>query len=93
VSGRVSPTVHPPSPSARRQPLLHDYPLAADRRENDHALAELLAPQGEQGYGGDWPERRNAVLDRGYAKDDRTASRDDRLALTGDDAEDETVET
>jgi hypothetical protein len=53
----------------------------------------LLAPQGEQGYGGDWPERRNAVLDRGYAKDDRTASRDDRLALTGDDAEDETVET
>ena len=54
---------------------------AADKRENDHDLAQLLAPETEHGYGGDWPERRNANLDRKQAKDDRKASHDDRLAL------------
>ncbi len=60
---------------------------AASQRENDLDLAQLLAPEDEYGYGGDWPERRNANLDRGYAKDDRKASHSDRLALTEDDAE------
>lgn len=59
---------------------------AADKRENDLDCAELLAPTDEYGYGGDWPERRNAALDRGHAKDDRTASHDDRIALIEDDA-------
>ena len=66
---------------------------AASKRENDLDLAQLLAPEDEYGYGGDWPERRNANLDRGHAKDDRKASHNDRLALTEDDAERGTDET
>jgi len=66
---------------------------AASQREKDLDLAELLAPEDEHGYGGDWPERRNANLDREYAKDDRKASQSDRLALTEGDAQHGTDET
>lgn len=66
---------------------------AASKRENDRDLAQFLTPEDEYGYGGDWPERRNANLDRGHAKDDRKASHNDRLALTEDDAERGTDET
>jgi uncharacterized protein (DUF3084 family) len=62
---------------------------AADEREKDLDRAELLAPPDKLGYGGDWPERRNASLDRGHAKDDRTASHGDRIALTEGHVEDD----
>jgi uncharacterized protein (DUF3084 family) len=65
----------------------------ADKRENDHDLAELLAPDDEHGYGGDWPERRNAALNRAESKEDRTSSHIDRVALTEGDAENGTDET
>ena len=58
---------------------------AAERRENDLDRAEMLDTESE--YGAHWPERRNASLDRGHAKDDRRASHEDRLALTENDAE------
>lgn len=45
----------------------------------------MLDPESK--YGAHWPERRNAGLDRGHAKDDRTASHDDRIALTEGDVE------
>jgi hypothetical protein len=64
----------------------------ADQRETDHDLAGLLALNREHGYGGDWPERRNAALDRAQAKQDRASSHDDRLALTESNAEDGTDE-
>jgi uncharacterized protein (DUF3084 family) len=67
--------------------------VAADKRENDHDLAQLLTAENEHGYGGDWPERRNAALDRGHAKGDRTSSHDDRIALTEDGAEGDTDQT
>jgi hypothetical protein len=63
---------------------------AADKREHELDLAEFLAPPDETGYGGDWPERRNAALDRAHSKDDRAASHDDRGALTAGPAEPET---
>jgi hypothetical protein len=57
---------------------------AADKRESELDRAEMLDPEG--GYGAHWPERRNAGLDRGHAKDDRTASHGDRVALTENDS-------
>ena len=62
----------------------------ADKRETDHDLAELLDPSDGHGYGGDWPERRNAALDRAQAKQDRASSHDDRIALSEDNAGDGT---
>jgi hypothetical protein len=62
---------------------------AADKREHDLDLAEFLAPTDKTGYGGSWPERRNAALDRAHSKDDRVASHDDRGALTEGPAEPE----
>lgn len=56
--------------------------VAADKREHDLDLAEFLSPKDKAGYGGDWPERRNAALDRAHSKGDRTASHEDRDALT-----------
>jgi uncharacterized protein (DUF3084 family) len=55
---------------------------AADKRENDLDRERLLAPSEIAGYGDDWPERRNAGLDRVYSKSDRQASHDDRVHLT-----------
>ncbi len=67
--------------------------VAADKRENDHDRTQLLATDNAHGYGGDWPERRNAALDRGHSKGDRTSSHDDRVALTEAGAEDGTDQT
>ena len=33
-------------------------------------------------YGDDWPERRNAGLDRRHSNEDREASHEDRIELT-----------
>ena len=52
---------------------------SAERRDRELDLAEMLAVVGT--YGDRWPERRAAVLDRQHARDDRAASREDRLAL------------
>jgi hypothetical protein len=65
--------------------------VAAEERENDLDRAEMLNPDIQ--YGAHWPERRNAGLDRGHAKNDRTASHGDRLALTEDDIEHDTAQT
>jgi len=67
--------------------------VAAESRERELDLAALLAAPEEHGYGADWPERRNAGLDRGHAKGDRKASRDDRIALSEGDAEQRTDDT
>ena len=49
----------------------------------------MLAPRDDVGYGDDWPERRNAALDRRSSKADRAASHDDRIQLAeGADADD-----
>lgn len=62
---------------------------AADSRESDLDRTQFLAPPDDRGYGADWPERRNAGLDREHAKQDRETSQDDRVALTKEaDAED-----
>ena len=75
---------------AKRLQAAQTLLAAADKRERDLDLSELLAPPDQPGYGDDWPERRNAGLDRAHAKEDRTASHDDRVALTEGRAEDET---
>jgi uncharacterized protein (DUF3084 family) len=64
---------------------------AAEKREDNLDRAEMLDPNSE--YGAHWPERRNAGLDRGHAKEDRTASRGDRVALTENDVEHDTNES
>jgi hypothetical protein len=63
----------------KRDAASDDRDVAAGKRENDLDRAEMLDPESK--YGAHWPERRNAGLDRGHAKDDRTASHDDRIAL------------
>lgn len=58
---------------------------AAEEREREVDLAEMLDVNGTYvngTYGDHWAERREASLDRLHAKDDRTASREDRIALT-----------
>jgi hypothetical protein len=52
---------------------------SAEQRDRELDLAEMLAVVGT--YGDRWPERRAAALDRQRARDDRAASREDRLAL------------
>ena len=52
---------------------------SAEQRDRELDLAEMLDVVGT--YGDRWPERRAAVLDRQHARDDRAASREDRLAL------------
>ena len=69
----------------KRDAASDDRDVAAGKRENDLDRAEMLDPESK--YGAHWPERRNAGLDRGHAKDDRTASHDDRIALTEGDVE------
>ena len=75
----------------KRDAASDDRDLAAGKRENDLDRAEMLDPESK--YGAHWPERRNAGLDRGHAKDDRTASHDDRIALTEGDVEHDTDRT
>ncbi|MFC5175765.1 hypothetical protein [Nocardioides taihuensis] len=53
----------------------------AEQRERDVDLAEMLDPGAS--YGQHLPERRQAVLDREHAEEDRAASREDRRALAG----------
>jgi hypothetical protein len=53
---------------------------AAEERRRELDLAEMLDVDGT--YGDHWAEQREAGLDRLHAKDDRTASREDRTALT-----------
>jgi hypothetical protein len=65
---------------------------AANKREADLDRADFLAPPGKHGYVSNWPERRNAALDRARSKNDRTASHDDRDALTEGGAEQKTDE-
>lgn len=72
----------------KRDAASDDRDVAAGKRENDLDRAEMLDLESK--YGAHWPERRNAGLDRGHAKDDRTASHDDRIALTEGDVEDHT---
>jgi uncharacterized protein (DUF3084 family) len=64
---------------------------AADKREHDLDRAEMLTSGSN--YGAHWPERRNAGIDRAHAKDDRTASHADRIAMTETDDEHDPVET
>ncbi len=63
-----------------------------ETREQVLDQAHLLA-RGDA-YGDDVPLRRGAALDREHAKEDRAASRDDRIALTESDEieADETVD-
>jgi hypothetical protein len=70
-----------------------DAAAAADKRGHDLDRAEFLAPPDKHGYAGNWPERRGAALDRAHSKDDRTASHDDRDALTEGNAEQGTDKT
>ncbi len=65
--------------------------VAANKRGHDLDLAEMLASEAE--YGQRWPERRDAALDRGHAKEDRTSSHHDRTALTEGDVEHDPEET
>ncbi len=60
---------------------------AAEKREKETDLSHLLDTEPNPVYGDDWPQRRNAQLDRQHAKSDREASQDDRIALTAGDAE------
>lgn len=64
----------------RRDAASDDRDAAARERENILDRADLVDPTSD--YVAHWPERRNAGLDRGHAKDDRTASHGDRVALT-----------
>jgi len=66
---------------------------AADKRETDPDRAEFLAPQTNTGTPTTGP---SVVVPRStgrHSKDDRTASHDDRDALTEGNAEQETDET
>lgn len=62
-----------------RDALADARDVAADKREHDLDLAALLAASGD--YGGDWPARRAASLDREHAKQDRIAARLDLRAM------------
>jgi hypothetical protein len=52
---------------------------AADERERELDLVEMLDVATT--YGTHWTERREAALDRWYARVDRAAARADRMAL------------
>lgn len=61
---------------------------AADQRERELDLANLLSTANDQGYGSDWPARRHAALDRAHARADRVSAREDLTALAADYRED-----
>ena len=82
----------PRRPATWPQPTNATWPpmreVAAGQREIDLDRAEFTGADG--GYWEHWPERRDASVDRTHSKEDRSASRDDRIALSGnDDASDE----
>lgn len=85
-SGRTPPRRSRPRPISATPPPMSAMRLRG-KRENLVDRAEMMDPNSD--YGAHWPERRNAGLDRGHAKDDRRASRGDRVALTegGDEEE------
>ena len=58
----------------------------ADTRDRDVDRAEFLTNGDAKtvDYGTHLPQRRDAALDREHAKGNRTASQDDRIALTED---------
>src|SRR3954447_16760179 len=62
-----------------RDALAAGRDAAADERDRDIDLAELLGRVGD--YGSDWPARRAAALDREAAKQDRIAARRDLAAV------------
>ena len=64
----------------QRDAAADDRDEAAQVRSNDLDRAEFGAEGAS--YGERWPERRDAALGREHAKDDRTASHGDRIALT-----------
>jgi len=69
----------------QRDVLADGRDVAADQRDRDSDREMFLTPDTE--YGEHWPERRDAAEGRGHAKDDRTASHEDRVALTEPEAE------
>ncbi len=90
---------------AERMAAAHEILAAADKRD---AISDSRDTRGEtreqvldqahllargDAYGDDLPLRRGAALDREHAKEDRAASRDDRIALTESPEEIEADET
>ncbi len=90
---------------AQRMAAAHEILAAADQRD---AISDSRDTRGEtreqvldqahllargDAYGDDLPLRRGAALDREHAKEDRAASRDDRIALTESPEEIEADET
>jgi hypothetical protein len=65
--------------------------VGGDTREQILDRAHFLAT--DHTYGDELPMRRGAALDRDHARGDRTASRDDRIALTESPHEPEADET
>jgi hypothetical protein len=63
----------------------------AEQRDKDADLVEMM--DADSDYGSHWPERRYAGLDRAHAKDDRAASRTDRIDLTRDGEKNDTERT
>jgi hypothetical protein len=68
----------------RRDALAEARDSGADIRERQLDRAEFTAngDKHDDQYGQDLPQRRAAALDREHAKGDRSASLDDRIALT-----------
>ena len=75
----------------RRDAVAEARDSGADMRERQIDRAEFTAKGDKYGdqYGEHLPQRRAAALDRKHAKGDRTASQDDRIALTEDTEEPE----
>ena len=69
----------------RRDAAADDRDEAAQVRSHDLDRADFAAEGAS--YGQHWPERRDAALGREHAKDDRTASHGDRIALTEPEAD------
>src|SRR5687768_16878039 len=90
---------------AERMGAAHDILVAADERDAVSDARDVGGDTREQildrahflatdhTYGDELPMRRGAALDREHAKDDRSASRDDRIALTERPDEPEADET
>jgi len=70
----------------RRDAVAEARDSGADTRERQMDRAEFTGKGDKHGdaYGQHLPQRRAAALDREHAKGDRTASQDDRIALTED---------
>jgi hypothetical protein len=67
-----------------RDVLADDRDGKATERDRDEDLRAFVDPARSDAYGWDTPGRRNAALDRGHAKDDRSWAAGDRTALTAD---------